>query len=158
MRSARASLRRNPTAPATARQVPSSPIHSCPQTLWKRRVRELPLLMSMNTSLAGNEGLVKGNRGLGSRLGPVCETRKPNVPISTGMSAIEHCRDDQPATDQQREGDTADDRQSSMSAIRRFAAGSGTLRRRDADPEITRAHELTFATFVSPREKCTGPP
>ena len=58
------------------------------------------------------------------------------------MSAGEHCRDEQPAADQQGEGDTADDRQDTMSAIGRFAAGSGILSRRDADPKTTRAHEL----------------
>jgi hypothetical protein len=52
------------------------------------------------------------------------------------MSEGERGGKEKPAADQQREGDTAEDRDSALPAIGRLGVGGGSLRRQEAHPEV----------------------
>jgi hypothetical protein len=68
--------------------------------------------------------------------------------VASQRSAIERCHNEQPRTDQQGQGDTADDRANVMPAIGSFGPGSRILRCCDTHPEVTHTHRLPSPTFV----------
>jgi hypothetical protein len=61
---------------------------------------------------------------------PLIRFRLPAI-IASQRSAIERRHHEQPGSDQQGEGDTADDRENAMPTIGRLGPGNGILRRCD---------------------------
>jgi hypothetical protein len=55
------------------------------------------------------------------------------------MPARERARNEQPAANQQGEGDAAENRENAVAAIGRLRVGGGSLRREQSHPEVTHA-------------------
>jgi hypothetical protein len=68
--------------------------------------------------------------------------------LRSQRSPIERRHNEQPATDQQGQGDTTYDRENAMPAIGRLGPGGGILHRCDTHPEVTHTHGLASATFI----------